>query len=264
MMNNAQIEKIDHFLETSTTKVSIDYLNQLIHQYVYKVPFENINVQNKVPIATDEDDLFNKIVVEGRGGYCYEMNTFFKSYLTAKGFTAYNVAATIKTPKGWTRKGTHMTTIIEINNRQYVADVGFGDFADQAVPISTDEHSEAIHANTGTFRAVYVDDTRIAAQKLKDNEWDTVYEADVTPRKLEDFEEHMEYNQHNEDSIFVKQLLITMPKSYGRATMNSNKLTLTKHGKKITVPVNKDNYKALLKDYFNLNTTIKPIEEKEN
>ena len=33
------------------------------------VPFENINVQNKIPISIDIKDLYNKIVIQRRGGF---------------------------------------------------------------------------------------------------------------------------------------------------------------------------------------------------
>ena len=40
------------------------------------VPFENIDVQNGKPISVDIDALFNKIVHDKRGGFCYELNSF--------------------------------------------------------------------------------------------------------------------------------------------------------------------------------------------
>ena len=48
------------------------------------VPFENIDVQNGKPISVDIDALFNKIVHDKRGGFCYELNSFFKAYLLQK------------------------------------------------------------------------------------------------------------------------------------------------------------------------------------
>lgn len=42
------------------------------------VPFENIDVQNGKPISVDIDALFNKIVHDKRGGFCYELNSFLK------------------------------------------------------------------------------------------------------------------------------------------------------------------------------------------
>lgn len=41
---------------------------------------------------------FNKIVHDKRGGFCYELNTFFKAYLQQKGFNPELMSATIHTP----------------------------------------------------------------------------------------------------------------------------------------------------------------------
>ena len=40
------------------------------------------------------------------------------------------------------------------------------------------------------------------------------------------------YNETHPDSIFVQNLLITQPKSYGRVTMSQQHLTVTKQNKK--------------------------------
>ncbi|HHW9602525.1 TPA: arylamine N-acetyltransferase [Staphylococcus aureus] len=58
------------------------------------------------------------------------------------------------------------------------------------------------------------------------------YEAELTPRHIHDFVYNIEYNEINPNSIFVKRLLVTMLKSFGRATMLQNNITLTKQQKK--------------------------------
>ncbi|MFB1519087.1 arylamine N-acetyltransferase, partial [Staphylococcus aureus] len=67
----------------------------------------------------------------------------------------------------------------------------------------------------------------------------------------------------NPDSIFVQHLLITMPQSFGRATMSENHLTLTKAKDGISekLAVTKNNYKHFLEKYFGLDITINRIEK---
>ncbi|HID1290834.1 TPA: arylamine N-acetyltransferase, partial [Staphylococcus aureus] len=66
------------------------------------------------------------------------------------------------------------------------------------------------------------------------------------------------------DSVFVKHLLITMPQSFGRATMSENHLTLTKDGTPEKLAITKDNYKQFLTTYFGLNVTISRLENSDN
>src|SRR5699024_11532312 len=95
-------------------------------------------------------DLFDKIITRGRGGFCYEMNTLFRYYLNEKGFEAYNVSATVKSPTGWSPEGSHMSTLVRADEL-YVADVGFGDLPTRAMPIRPGEDAVVIDDAGGKF-----------------------------------------------------------------------------------------------------------------
>lgn len=263
-LSNKQEEKIDNYIEfhnkEADKNITAEYLDELISKYMLKVPFENINVQNKQEINLTLEGLYDKIISNHRGGYCYEMNTFFRHYLQKKGFVAFNTAATIVTPKGRSREGSHMTTIVEIDNNSYIADVGFGDLPMKAIPIGHKDIFETVTDVNGTFRAIQINN-QIFVQKLVDGEYKTKYEASIHAQELPDFKENIEFNQYNSESIFVKQLLITMPNPDGRKTMTHRQMTITNHGKKTTIPVNKDNYRKLLEENFGLNIDIKRIDE---
>lgn len=62
-------------------------LSAVQRAHLTAVPFENLDiVAGKVPLALDEASLFDKIVVRGRGGICYEQNLLFAAALRALGF----------------------------------------------------------------------------------------------------------------------------------------------------------------------------------
>lgn len=252
----AQIKAIDRYLNISIPDAQPDLsqLNQLIAHYASTVPFENISVQNKVAIDVKLESLFHKIIESRRGGYCYEMNTFFKHYLLYKGYDAYNVSATIRTPDGWSREGSHMSLLVQLD-RLYVADVGFGDLPLQALPITPEDEAVVIHDVNGQYRAVERDNGFVV-QKMKEGEFQTLYRAEFAPRDLSYFDDNLYYNQHNPDSIFVKKLIITLPLSDGRVTMSERNLTITKQDEKEVQAVTKDNYRQFLNDYFGMDVAI--------
>lgn len=258
------IEDLENYLNIDPNKYnepSLEALNYYLKRYMLTVPFENIDVQNGVRISVEVDDIYEKIVNHQRGGFCYEMNHFFKAYLEAKGFTANMVSATIHTPGGGrSLKGSHMSLIVPIDGVNYVADVGYGDLPISAMPIIDQDSDAIIEDINGEYRAIYVDDHLFYIQKWKDNEWDTEYEAELEPRDIHDFDYNIEYNQINPNSTFVKRLLVTMPKSYGRATMSQNNLTLTKQRDKEKYDVTSENYRQFLKEEFNLDVKINRLE----
>lgn len=260
------IAKLEDYLEIDSNhydEPSVEALNYYATRFMLTVPFENIDVQNGKPISIDIDALFNKIVHDKRGGFCYELNSFFKAYLLQKGFNPQLMSATIHTPNGGrSLNGSHASLVVPINNVFYVTDVGFGDLPLHAMPITSSNQTQPVTDISGTFRAIFENEHRelFYVQKFENDSWNTKYEAEFKPKQIEDFNSNIEYNQTNPDSIFVKHLLITMPQSFGRATMSENHLTLTRNGTSEKFDITKDNYKHFLEKYFGLNVTINRIE----
>lgn len=260
------IQGLERYLNIDTTRFQAptkETLNHDVERFMRTVPFENIDVQNGIPISVEVNDLYHKVVERQRGGFCYELNTLFKTYLIEKGFEVFNVSATIHTPDGGrSQPGSHMSTIVVIHGTHYIADVGFGDLPLQAIPLTEDAEHNVVQDVTGTFRAVFIDEAhkQFEVQKWENDAWDTKYEADITPRTIDMFEDNIKYNQTNPNSVFVKRLVITMPTEKGRATMSQDHLTLTEKGEKRKIDVTSDNYRQLLKTYFNLDVEIQRLE----
>ena len=81
------IQTIEHYLNIDSSKYhepSLEALNYYIKRYMLSVPFENINVQNGMPVSVEINDLYDKLINQHRGGFCYEMNHFFGTYLEEK------------------------------------------------------------------------------------------------------------------------------------------------------------------------------------
>lgn len=148
-----------------------------------------------------------------------------------------------------------------LNDTYYVTDVGFGDLPLHAIPISHPSQPVSISDINGEFRAIFDKEDCYHVQKLKNNKWTTLYHAYLEPQSIQDFSDKIIYNESNPNSIFVKQLLITQPQSFGRATMTHQSLTLTSQSSKEKYKVSSHNYKHFLKKYFNLNITIDRLEQ---
>jgi N-hydroxyarylamine O-acetyltransferase len=76
-----------------TPRVDITTLQDLLRAHVCSVPFENLDVQLGRPLTTDVDDAYRKIVIDRRGGWCYEQNGLFGWALQQIGFEVTRVAA---------------------------------------------------------------------------------------------------------------------------------------------------------------------------
>src|SRR4030042_526859 len=124
------IFNLDSYLErigyTGGTGVSEETLRGLHIAHTLNIPFENLDVYYGKPVLLDEGSLFNKIVKNRRGGYCFEMNGLFSTVLQKLGFNVINLLArgTIDGINFTAR--THQVLLVEINDRKWLADVGFG------------------------------------------------------------------------------------------------------------------------------------------
>lgn len=126
---------------TENISIDLDGLNKLVRAQLTHVPFENIDVwtTGTCPSLTTQD-LFEKIVLHKRGGYCFELNTLFRILLNSLGFDAYQCIASL-IHEDRIDPPAHNVIICRLDGKKYLLDVGFGG----PVPF------EAMELKEGTF-----------------------------------------------------------------------------------------------------------------
>lgn len=102
-------------------------LAKLILAHLTGIPFENLEVfeEKKVP-SLEVEDLYKKIVVNRRGGYCFELNRIFYELLDFLGFQVYPVPVRIMWMKETMPPMLHRATIAVLDDKKYFCDVGYG------------------------------------------------------------------------------------------------------------------------------------------
>ena len=61
-------------------------LGAIQEAHLNAIPYENLDILKGVPLSLEEQDLFDKMVVRKRGGYCFEQNGLLYSVLLSLGF----------------------------------------------------------------------------------------------------------------------------------------------------------------------------------
>jgi len=120
---------VDRYLEriglNAAPSVDLDGLAQLQYAHLSTVPFENLDVVNRVPVHTDAEWSVDKIVKGNRGGWCFELNGAFATLLVALGFDVALLGAAVLTD-GPNVVVDHLTLEVTLE-QPYLVDVGFGD-----------------------------------------------------------------------------------------------------------------------------------------
>ena len=109
------------------TAPTAEALRTLTRAHLEQVPFENLEpfLEHRCP-SLEPGDLFRKVVEEGRGGYCFELNKLFYLLLRELGYDCYCAAARIVYRRTDPRPLSHRTIIVHADGEQWLCDVGFG------------------------------------------------------------------------------------------------------------------------------------------
>jgi N-hydroxyarylamine O-acetyltransferase len=132
---------------------SVENLRALMDAYALSVPFENLDICDyKRQIDFCLPHLFEKIVINRRGGYCYEMNSFFMGILEALGYSCAAVSARILMGGPMITPVAHRTTIVSLGEQRYLCDVGFGGAGSPEGPVSFDGGVQEIAGRSFSIR----------------------------------------------------------------------------------------------------------------
>ncbi len=233
-------------------KPDLETLNRLIHAHKMTVPFENLSVYDAgTEILLDTVSLFEKIVVQRRGGYCFELNGLFMSLLKSVGYDCYPVLVRVVWMIETYMPATHRATIVTIDGVRYFVDVGFG--------------------GPSPSTAVRLDDTKPQKSGANDFVFDKATDGDFiiyrltgggreqllkfSDRRCEnvDFLAPNEYQSRNKNSGFKKVRMINISRENGSAAITGNILRIHKDGAvEETVLDTEEKLRQTLKDIFGI------------
>lgn len=102
-------------------------LTQLHRAHLLSFTWETLDAFMGWPQQAPPATGFDKLVRQGRGGWCYEMNGLFGAALTALGFQVTRLCGGVDREKlGPMAVGNHLTLRVDLD-QPYLAEVGVGD-----------------------------------------------------------------------------------------------------------------------------------------
>jgi N-hydroxyarylamine O-acetyltransferase len=96
--------------------------------------------------------LFEKIVLNRRGGYCFEMNSFFMGMLEALGYSCAAVSVRILMGGPMITPVAHRATVVTLGDRHYFCDVGFGGAGAPEGPVSFEDGVQELAGRSYSIR----------------------------------------------------------------------------------------------------------------
>lgn len=195
---------------------TVDTLKALHHAQLYGIPFENFDIQLGRAINLHPKAIFEKLIQKNRGGYCFELNGLFLMALKSMGFDVRALLCRVHITGTPTGRG-HQIELINIDGRQWIADVGFG--ADTPrVPIPLELNQPTIHDGQ-KIRLVDAGHFGIMLQTEKDNEWIDLYSFDLSHVFSADIDYGNYFTSTHPSSLFVFARVAALPIVNGVVTL---------------------------------------------
>jgi N-hydroxyarylamine O-acetyltransferase len=112
---------------TGSREPTLDTLRSLHELHPRAIPFENLDTLRRQPVRLDAESLQAKLVMQKRGGYCFEQNRLFSQVLAELGYGVAALSARVlwERPED-VRARTHMLLLVQLAEGAYLCDVGFG------------------------------------------------------------------------------------------------------------------------------------------
>lgn len=220
---DAYFKRIDYTGERAPTLAAL----RAIHlRHPRAIAFENLNPLLGWPVRLDAPSLEQKLVRDGRGGYCFEHNLLLAHALAAMGFRVTCLAARVlwNRPEGAITPRTHMLLgVDDIDGVRYIADVGFGGLTLTApLRLAADVEQDTPHEN---FRLLESAD-RFTLQANVRGTWKPLYRFDLHEQLLPDYEVTNWYLSNHPQSPFVTGLMAARPETDRRYALLNNALTI--------------------------------------
>jgi len=235
-------------------KPDAETLQGLHIAHMCKVPFENLDIGLGRQIHLSEEALWEKIVLQRRGGFCYELNGLFASLLKQLGFDVTYLNARVYNHQG--QLGIdfdHLALFVKVPGQagRWLADVGFGDSFSE--PLDFEEPGEQVQG-LRAYRLEQVPEGFVTWQKNYDRTWERHYFFDLQPHTFpNEYEPACLYHQTSPNSSFTRGSIISRATPDGRVSLEDGWLILTKDGERIRQAIaDTAEYNQLLKQYFDI------------
>jgi N-hydroxyarylamine O-acetyltransferase len=168
--------------------------------HVSTFAFCSIGPRLGLDLSLDLNSLFDRIVLQKRGGYCFEQNGLLFEILEELGFSVKPYLARVIYNQDTHPGLTHRISIVECEGEKYVVDVGFGPLGPSApVKFSREDGS--------SFRISAPKENEFHMQTLKDGVFFSLYKFELAHYGQADCEIGHFFSHKHPKAVFVNNLV---------------------------------------------------------
>lgn len=245
---------------------SRELLDRIILAHQCAIPFENLAIcEGRLPVSLGIEDLFQKIIVESRGGYCFELNALFNALLSAVGFQVAPCFARSLKDYGYVQPIMHRGALVTLDGRRLYCDVGYGGpmpacalpLVDGAEVVSCGQVFR-IEAREGSWWHILYrgGKEQVAAMDCGQEEARPalpVLAFSEAPCNTVDFVPLSHFASTHPNSVFTQRRMVNRRLSDGNASITANQFTcVSAEGKQVKEIASDEEFRTLLVQHFGI------------
>ncbi|MFO2466372.1 arylamine N-acetyltransferase [Pseudomonas sp. 15FMM2] len=199
---------------------TLQTLAELQLRHVSTFAFETLSSLLRLPVPIDLPSVEQKVLLDGRGGYCYELNQMFLALLQELGFEARGITGRVimgGPPDALTPR-THRLSLVTLDGVRYITDVGFGGMVPSS-PLQLD--NEQPQATPHEPYRLTVKEGSYTLWAQVGGEWRGLYVFDLQMQAHFDYEIGNWYVCTHPESPFLGQLKVALIGPGLRRTLNN-------------------------------------------
>ncbi|TVY10879.1 arylamine N-acetyltransferase family protein [Paenibacillus cremeus] len=227
-------------------------LADLQERHLHSVPYENLDILERIPLSLEIPDLLNKIVTRRRGGYCFELNALFGWLLRELGYSVTDYMARFwRDEQNTPPKRRHQVLKVEAEGGSYLCDVGVGGIVPRR-PIPLVELEE-VQQGEERYRMERDPYFGWLLCELKHGEWSRIYSFTEEPQLPKDYIMATYWCENATDSIFTRRPMVAIRTAEGRNSIAGDEVRIfSPAGVQAFTPESKEAFHEALRQYFGI------------
>ena len=197
-----------------------ELLKKLHFAHCTTVPYENLDIIRGIPLRLDDEGLYQKVVEEGKGGYCFELNGLFAWLLRELGYKVTEYASRYLRGESSIPMRRHRVLRVEAADGVYCADVGIGEVCPRS-PLKLVEGLEQPQFDE-CYRFDKDEFLGWVLMDLYKGQWRQFYSFTEEPQLPQDYVALSCYCEKHPDSPFIHAEMFSLKTATGRITLDGN------------------------------------------
>ncbi len=194
-------------LNITSPEITLEGITQIIKHHLEKFPFTSIPVLLGFDLQLDIDFLINKLIVQGKGGYCFEHNKLLYNAMKYLNLNVTPLLARVIMNKKTIPPKTHRITILEYSGERYLLDVG-NSYYSLPLPVNLNG-TEAITQLGQTYRIAKKSPDIYELQYIQKKSIFIIYQFTFQKCYEVDFELSHFYSHKHPKATFVNNMVIS-------------------------------------------------------